>query len=102
MSAYIKLSTLEYPRHIGDIELDPDGAINYAQVQWVNKPDFDGATKRCDEGLPEQVDGQWRMTWVIRDATASEIAKANTPKPDMFKRYYWSDEQLTWVEVNNA
>ena len=99
MSTYIKLSTLEYPRHTGDIEIDPDGAADYAQVQWVDQPDFDDATKRCGEGAPEQVGGQWRMTWVIRDATASEIAMANTPKPDEFKRYNWDNKTLSWIET---
>lgn len=99
MSTYIKLSTLEYPRHAGDIAIDPNGAADYAQVQWVDRPDFDIATKRCIEGSPEQVDGQWRMTWVIRDATASEIAMANTPRPPAFKRYDWDDETLSWIEI---
>lgn len=99
MSAYIKLSTLEYPRHAGDIEIDPSGAADYAAVQWVDQPDSDDATKRCGEGAPEQVDGQWRMTWVIRDATAAEIARANTPMPVDGKRYNWDDETLSWIET---
>lgn len=85
MTAYIKLSTLEYPRHIGDIQLDAAGMDDYAHVEWVNQPDYDSATQRCGEGVPVQVDGVWRMTWVVRDATAEEIAKANTLF-DPFKR----------------
>jgi hypothetical protein len=77
MTAYIKLSTNEYPRHDGDIALDPTG--EYVAVQWVDAPAFDDATQRCGEGAPEQVDGQWRMTWIVRDATQEEIDMANKP-----------------------
>ena len=50
MTAYIKLSTNEYPRHAGDIALDPAG--EYAVVQWTDMPEFDRATQRCGEGAP--------------------------------------------------
>lgn len=49
--------------------------------------------------MPEQIDGQWRMTWVVRDATQSEIAMANTPMPNDNKIYRWNKEQLAWVEI---
>jgi hypothetical protein len=77
MSAYININTLEYPRHEGDIALDPQN--QYAVVQWVDMPSFDSATQRCYEGAPEQIDGQWRMTWIVRDATQKEIDRANQP-----------------------
>lgn len=77
MTAYIKLSTLEYPRHVGDIGIDPAGAADYVSVQWVDQPSFDPQTQRCGEGAPVQIDGQWYMTWVVRDATPEEIARAN-------------------------
>ena len=77
MTAYIKLSTLEYPRHIGDIEIDEDK--NYAQVEWVDQPDFDFKTQRCYEGMPVEIDGTWHMTWIVRDATQDEIDQANKP-----------------------
>ena len=79
MTAYIKLSTNEYPRHDGDIAIDPAGAANYAEVQWVDRPAYDRLTQRCAEGVPEQIDGQWRMTWVVREATPEEIENAKNP-----------------------
>lgn len=82
MTAYIKLSTLEYPRHIGDIEIDTDK--NYAQVEWVDMPEFDKAIQRCYEGVPVEVDGVWRMTWIVRDATQEEIDLANKPFNERF------------------
>jgi hypothetical protein len=83
MTAYIKLSTGEYPRHPGDIALDPGS--EYAEVIWVDPPESDPVTQRCDEGLPVNQDGVWRMTWVVRDATQEDIDAANKPF-DRFKR----------------
>lgn len=77
MSAYIKLSTSEYPRHIGDIKIDPAGMEDYAHVEWVDQPEFDGKIQRCSEGAPVQENGVWKMTWVVRDATPEEIERAN-------------------------
>lgn len=79
MTTYIKLSTLEYPRHAGDIELDPAGMDDYAHVEWTDRPDFDRAVQRCGEDMPVQIDGVWKMTWVVRNATPQEIEKANKP-----------------------
>jgi len=73
MTAYIKLSTNEYPRHDGDIAIDPAGAADYEAVQWTEPPVFDGTTQRCLEGSPVQEDGIWKMTWVVREATQEEI-----------------------------
>jgi hypothetical protein len=73
MSAYIKLSTLEYPRHIGDIEIDPAGITDYANVEWRDAPQFDRSTHRCNEVAPIQEDGVWHMVWVVRVATQQEI-----------------------------
>jgi hypothetical protein len=111
MNTYIKISTLEYPRYEGDIRVEhPEIQENqthpnfpcpdtYALVEWVDMPTYDPATQIAYETTPVQVNGKWKMTWVIRDATASEIAMANTPKPDEFKRYYWDNETLSWIET---
>jgi hypothetical protein len=79
MSSYIKLSTLEFPRHIGDIEIDPAGMADYAHVEWVDRPEFDTKTQRCLTGAPQQVGGVWYRTWIVRDATPEEIEFANRP-----------------------
>ena len=52
-----------------------DGAT--VNLTLRDAPVFDDATQRCGEGAPEQVNGQWRMTWVVRDATPEEIEIAN-------------------------
>ena len=89
MSAYIKLSTLEYPRHEGDIRLDYPEILEsqtgetfpcpetYAKVRWTNAPAFDSETQKSVEGAPEQVDGAWRMTWAIVELTQEELDYRN-------------------------
>ena len=79
MSAYIKLSTQDYPRHAGDIAIDSAGMADYAHVEWVDQPEYDRETQRCYEGTPVEVDGVWHMTWVVRDATPEEIEQAKKP-----------------------
>lgn len=86
MSVYIKLSTLEYPRHEGDIRLEhpeitqdqtgdtfpcPD---TYAPVEATAPPSFVEVIQKVIEGLPECVDGVWRTTWEVVDATPEDIA----------------------------
>lgn len=73
MSTYIKLSTLEYPRHIGDVEVDPAGITDYANVEWRDQPKFDRNTHRCNEAAPVQENGVWHMVWAVRVATQQEI-----------------------------
>jgi hypothetical protein len=84
MTAYINLTTNEYPRHVGDIELDPVGIENYAQVTWVNKPDYNTELQRCYEGEPMQINSVWYMTWIVRDATQEEIELVNIPFDERF------------------
>lgn len=86
MSAYIKLSTLAYPRHAGDIAIDPDGPEDYAPVTWTDPPPFDRATERCGETAPSFIDGQWIMQWTVRAATPEEIEAASRPLRMPFDR----------------
>lgn len=85
MTAYIKLSTLEYPRHEGDIRIEhPEisetqtGASfpcpeTYAPVQWTSPPVVDLATHAVSQGTPEFVDGIWKATWTTRALTQQEL-----------------------------
>lgn len=65
MSTYIKLSTMEYPRHIGDIQLDPAGMADYALVEYVDPPAFDAYSQRRIQKMPQQQNGQWVMVWEV-------------------------------------
>lgn len=85
MTAYIKLSTMEFPRHDGDIAIDPVGPHDFEPVAWTDRPTFDPDTQDCRGGTPEHVDGQWHMTWVVVDLTPEEMAARDEarklPKP---------------------
>jgi hypothetical protein len=85
MTAYIKLSTLEYPRHEGDIRLEhpeiredqtwpnfpcPD---TYALVEWIDPPTIDGTTQIVELQQPIQENGVWKMIWAVRDLTVEEL-----------------------------
>lgn len=74
-NTYIKLSTKEYPRHIGDIEADPAGMADYAEVVWVEPPQIDRSKQRLSPGEPTLVDGQWLTNWVVSDIPAEQLAK---------------------------
>jgi len=80
MTIYIKLSTGEYPRHEGDVRLEyPDMGEQfvlpdtYAHVQSTEMPEHDYITQRAVETPPIQVNGQWIMQWMVRDATQQEL-----------------------------
>ena len=85
MSAYIKLSTLEYPRYEGDIRLEHPDILEsqtgdgfpcpdtYAPVQFVDAPEFNVDTQIAYELAPVNNDGIWSMAWTVRDLTQEEI-----------------------------
>jgi hypothetical protein len=85
MSAYIKLSTLEYPRYEGDIRLDhPEitedqtGAIfpcpdTYALVTPVQMPECNYEIQCVEELPPVQIDGVWTQQFLVRDLTVEEL-----------------------------
>lgn len=85
MTTYIKLATLEYPRHEGDIRAEHPEILEsqtgdsfpcpetYAPVQWVSPPLVDTSTQAVVQGAPEFVDGAWRVTWVVRALTQEEL-----------------------------
>jgi hypothetical protein len=56
----------------------PDGNLSppdgYVGVVDVDPPEYD-YTKNIMQGSPEFIDGVWKMTWVVTDATQNEIAE---------------------------
>jgi hypothetical protein len=85
MSAYIKLKTLEYPRHMGDImlehpELDADNFVcpdTYAPVLDGDVPVYNSMTQTLYEEPPSQIDGVWVKSWRIYNFTQEEIDQRN-------------------------
>lgn len=96
MSAYIKLSTLEYPRHEGDIRLEHpeigDEFVcppEYAEVFATPQPVFVEKEQCVYELPPENIDGVWTMVWAVhtytqeeKDFMASMQNPNNVPPPD--------------------
>jgi hypothetical protein len=91
---YIKLATLEYPLHQGDIRLEhpeigeefvcPD---TYALVEYVEAPDCKPETQIAYQLTPVQTNGTWRAVWAVRDMTADEIEIRRLHIEDMQKRF---------------
>jgi hypothetical protein len=92
MTAYIKLSTLEYPQHEGDIRREhPDISEEltgdtfpcpntFAPVVQTAMPDTT-STQLAYEVPPVQVDGVWQNVWAIRELTQEEIAARDALMP---------------------
>lgn len=84
---YLKLSTMEYPVHEGDIRLeypeiteDQTGDTfplpnTYVKVQEVTPPQFEQTSQYVITGQPEQVDGIWRQVWIVCDRTQEQLKR---------------------------
>jgi len=76
----------EYPRHIGDIQLEhpnfqegdalPEG---WVKVEEAERP-TPGENQIAYEGQPEEVDGVMTQNWIVRDMTQKEIDRRDAPK----------------------
>ena len=104
MSAYIKLSTLEYPRHIGDIEIDPAGMADYAHVEWVDPPVFDPKTQICAQLAPQRQGDQWFMVWQVSPIPEEEMAeKVRLERNQLLAESDWTQlvdspaDKATWA-----
>jgi hypothetical protein len=74
MTTYIKLSTLEYPRHPGDVEIDPIGSSDFAEVNWVEPPQIDSERQTLEVGSPTNNSGVWTTNWVVSAIPDSVLA----------------------------
>ena len=82
MTTYINVNTMEYPMHEGDIRLlHPEIGDEFvcpeefALLHNSPFPEFDPEVKKFENGTPENIDGVWYRTWVLKDMTAEEIVK---------------------------
>lgn len=85
MISYIKLSTLEFPRHEGDIRLEHPEILEsqtgdtfpcpstYAPVSYVESPEIgDNQTLEQPQAIQDE-SGNWILSWPVRDLTSEEI-----------------------------
>jgi hypothetical protein len=101
MSTYIKLSTLEYPRHIGDIQIDPAGMADYAHVEWVDPPEFDPLTQTRTQLQPQRQGDQWFMVWQVAQIPDAEMAaKVRKDRNQKLKDSDWT--QVADAPVDKA
>jgi len=79
MSAYINTLTLEYPRHIGDIQLEnPNATENNLPNEWqfvtpIDTPIYNHETQIAYELPPVKIDNVWYMQWDVRELTQQEL-----------------------------
>ena len=91
MIPYIKLSTLEYYRHEGDIRLEhpeiPEDATypnfpcppTYAPVTILECPEYNPETQRVELLPPQCIDGVWTAGWgEVYTYTDDELAQIKT------------------------
>lgn len=99
MTAYIKLSTLEYPRHEGDIRNEhpeiredqtwPDFPCpdTHAFVVETTPPAADFAKQEtAAEIAPKQINGVWTQQWEVRripDDVYAKLLEMNQGAPNV-------------------
>lgn len=78
--AFIKVSTLEYPRYIGDIQIDfPDFVEgdslpdDYSEVIPTEKPEASSKFEEVREDFPVLIDGVWTQQWKKIELTQEEL-----------------------------
>lgn len=91
MSAYINLDTMEYPRHPGDVALDP--TANWEIVNETEIPECE-EYEVAEESFPENIGGIWFKKWVIRPMTIEERALTDNPRPGPL--HEWNSTSLEW------
>lgn len=88
MSMCIKISNNQietYPYSITQLRRDnptvsfPASPTEQVLASWgvylvavTPRPDYHQINQSIDEGTPQQVDGRWQQTWVVRPATSQE------------------------------
>jgi len=97
--SYINTATGEYPLSANDVRAEfpntsfPGDAAGfevaiarsgYLPVQPVPAPEVD-YTQNVTEGGPEPVDGMWRQSWIISDATTAEIEQRTADQADLVR-----------------
>lgn len=83
---YVKLDTMEYSLHEGDIRIEhpeipealtgddfpvPNG---YARINVAVRPEVPN-TQYVVEGPLHEVDGEWYIDWIINDYTPEQLAE---------------------------
>ena len=105
-----------YPYTIGELRRDnpntsfPKKPTEATLASWdvypvanVDSPVFSHATQNMTEGDPVLVDGQWKQTWVITDATPEEVTqRAAQQADDMRNKRNVLLANSDWTQIADA
>jgi len=75
----------EYPRHIGDVQLDKAGYKEGDPLPtgWTKVAESERPTAGTDqvtvEDFPETIDGVVTQSWIVRDLTQAELDRRDAP-----------------------
>lgn len=84
---FINENTNEYPRHIGDVQINP--GERWKQVVAVPMPPL-GLNQVAVENTPQKIDGIWYQQWTVVDLSEDQIKEIqeqslkNRPKNEDF------------------
>lgn len=99
MIAYIKLSTLEYPRYEGNIRLEHPEITEdqtypnfpcpptYAEVAQPKPPEIDTTTQYLTQTNPVNNNGVWTVEWVINNFNDEELASIKAMQEEFMKKH---------------
>lgn len=86
MAIYLNTNTNEYPRFIGDIQIEfpswnfgDELPSNWVEVEEVENPAYSD-NEILEELQPKLVNGKYKQQWVVRKMTAEESERYNAPK----------------------
>lgn len=85
MTAYIKVSTLEYPLYSGDLITSESG--DYEPVEVTIPEELKDSNKTGWQITPEKINGKWVSRWFIRDKTPEEIEERKRTEARIRARY---------------
>lgn len=108
MSAYIKISTKEYPRYYGDIQLEyPDWNLgdplpeDWAEVEPTPLPEL-GPTQIVEDTFAEKINGKWKQGWIVKTFSQEEFDQRE--KQNALNRVYFAlglpEETLTSINFS--
>ena len=106
MSSFIKISTLEYPRHEGDIRLEYPHILetqtgdtfpcpeDYAKIIETDKPPYSRLEQKCVESFPQNIDGVWKQVWQVVNLTEEEKQQQMPPSSNTLNNIEGSEPNV--------
>jgi hypothetical protein len=104
---------VSFPKVLSNEVLQNFGVFEVAPTE---KPSFNEATQKVEQGDPVNVNGQWQQVWVIKslseeemaNALAYKISQARAKRNDLLARSDWTQvadapvDQQAWATYRQA